>query len=135
MNRNSSQSSDGEHKGEEDPSSAEFSTGYHLLLVQEIFRTFRVLFICTAVVLGMYFIVNGVVSILTDDKNPWVQVVSIVCAMILGVVGAQTPIFVKLSNFRKYIRNHANRTADLEASVDQTRTSSELNKDGTTPLD
>lgn len=107
----------------------------HLVFIHELFRFLRWVVVSIAVITGVYFVVDGVVSVMTDVKNPWVEVASIVSAFLTGLLASQTPMYLKLRRFRRYISKHSSRTSQLEIDIDSERTSSGINTDGTHPLD
>ena len=59
--------------------------------------------------------------------------------MVLVFVGAYTPTTVAfrsvLLRVRGYFKQHQDRTQELELELDVERQSSEMNKDGTSPID
>ena len=107
----------------------------HLAFVHELFRFLRWSAVAASIVVGLYFVIQVIVEVVTDDKNPWIEIVAIFAAILTALLATQTPTFRRLRKFRLYISQHTKRTAELEASVDEDRTSSGIDHDGTSPID
>jgi phosphatidylglycerophosphate synthase len=100
-------------------SKGEGGVGY--VRVVEIHRTIRTVVICATILLGLAIIAYVAVKLL--NKPPWLQIAII----LLAPSGLLVTLF---RVHRRYIRVHNERLRRLEAERDPGRTSSGLEKNG-----
>ena len=105
---------------------------FQLTRVHERHKTIRWIAVTFGIVVSVWIVANAVVKVMERENPPWVTVVlAIVAALSVGSL----PGLTWLRRFRVYIKKHQDRTTELEASVDPSRESSGLEKDGTLPYD
>lgn len=110
-----------------DSASARQAEGHQAVIVeiariQERGRTIRTAVIASAIVLGLLILTVGVVkAIEVLEKPPWLVLVAIIVAALLGPTGVIT---VLLKSRRKAIEKDHRIRAKLEQEIDHTRTSS-----------
>lgn len=95
----------------------------------------RWLIVSVAICFAIYWIVDGTVAIMTQEKPPWVEALSIIASLLLGLFAGLTPIWLAVRRFRMYIKEHNKRKVEVEMELDPNRTSSEINEDGTFHMD
>lgn len=87
--------------------------------IEQRWRTFRVLIICTTAVVGIKIIADALVEAVTEPK--WWQLVGAIALALLAPSG----VLAWLLNSRwKYVRKTHRRTAELEQVIDKRRSSS-----------
>jgi hypothetical protein len=106
-----------------------------VILVQEIGRCIRWLIVAGTICFGLYWIINGAVTVFTKEKPAWVQAISIIVPAIVGILVGCYPINRMIRRFRVYIKLYSKQKTEADSSVDPNRSSSEINEDGTFDLD
>lgn len=101
---------------------------------EQTYRTIRFLGAGVLLVIGLGIIAWASVQIATAT-NPWYVHVGNMVVSFLAGSWAGPVTYGWVGRFRGYIRTHAGRTTAIEASIDSSRTSSDINPDGTGPHD
>lgn len=89
-------------------------------------RMIRWGFVTVGMVACTWLVTDAVVKLL--DQPPWLV---LALALISGVAPGSVPMIIAIRWARRHIRRLASRNAELEKRENPTRSSSELNPDGT----
>ena len=92
--------------------------------IVEIHRTIRTIAICVVVAIGIVAVCWAAVRI--TEKPPWL-------VLLLAILAPGGVVYSIIRTFRWYIKRTNQRVVDLEKRLDSDRTSSGLDKNGTTP--
>lgn len=104
------------NSGKPEPSEPPSVTATRIIQVN---TTIRYGFVCSAIVLGLYFIKEGLESVLGEP--PWVQVVSLVIVCLIGPTGL---LAVVIKSRTQAVRKHHRRVVELEERQTPNRSSS-----------
>jgi hypothetical protein len=103
-----------------------------LARVIERSRAIRWTAVSAAIVFSVWIVADATVKIVNRPQPAWLTVVLAILAAV--GLGASPTLWI-LAWVRSFIRRQVVRIAELEQSVDPTRTSSNLRTDGTLPND
>jgi hypothetical protein len=112
------------------PGGYESRTAVQITAITEFFRAVRWAIITAGFVCCAWLVTAAAVNLL--DKPPWL-ILSL--AVLSGVVPSVGPTWIVIKLSRTRIKKLTARIAELEKTVNQTRSSSALRPDGTLPHD
>lgn len=127
-NADDATNSDAGQQREEDPMKGLVND---VLIVRERHKTYRLAIVSGAVLAGMGITAWAIVRI-KENNTVW----DIIATTLIVILAGWKPVSKIISieaNFRQYMETDHQRACKLEQSVDPDRTSSGLNKDGTSP--
>lgn len=103
---------------------------YKIMLAKERETTYRWFIVSAAIIAGLYIFKEGFVQVYGSNPN-WQKVVITLGAAALAAFGPGVAVARLLITFKAWKKNSKSRESGLEGLIDFTRSSSDINEDGT----